>query len=159
MSKIIYLITHGWYNTGANPRMTDMGVKQVEAAKLPVRISMLVCGTGARHVQTLEAVIGRLSPDIQVPPIKFWPLCGSADVPNMERSAMVLAGGGDLIQMSDYLAYEFIRPWELLANLPANTLLIGGEELLLGIGANRSYIKKAGLYELDVTAANVKLIW
>ena len=143
-----YIATHGDKEKGMNPGLTEIGKTQIANLSIPDGIKMVVVGTGKRFVDMLSVLRNRLG-DI---PIKFSPLCGSADSGKKTETGfdVILADGETLVPIGDYIGLIGtpgldLKTW--VNSLPDGTLLLAGRELTGALGCENGEMGK--LYCFD----------
>ena len=145
----IRLIVNGICGFGYNRCMTEEGLEQVRATRDNVlrsipRPPLIVVGNSLLY-RGIYRVIASFFNGV---PVKRSPFLGSAD--GLEKDGHIAVEDGK-IPAGDYIGLRGTRgfdAWEFLKGLPENTLLCGGEELMLALGLGEHYV--AGqLYELD----------
>jgi hypothetical protein len=134
----IYIITHGEKESGGNPGLTETGKRQIASLPIPDGITQVIVGTGRRFLDILAAIEGRI---VNVP-VKYSPLCGSADSGEKSESGFkVMLADGIIVEVGDYIGLIGTPGIDLVAwlkSLPDNTLLCTGREFLGGIGYSNS---------------------
>lgn len=130
----IYIITHGEKGHGTNPGLTEAGRRQIETLPVPNGITQVIVGTGKRFSDTLAIVKNRVGNV----PVKFSPLCGSADSGEKSETGFKVAlADGTNVEVGDYIGLIGTPGIDLtawLGSLADNTLLCAGREFLGGIG-------------------------
>lgn len=140
-----HLITHGDRGFGSNPKHSEMGIDQIKNLTLPEKIDLIVIGTGKRFQEIYQFIQDKLSRI----PVKYSPFCGSAD--GLEADYRIILVDGTLLKDDEYLGMINVPAfdaWKFIADLPDNTLLCAGGELLIALGG-KTINQKGQLYELD----------
>ncbi len=149
---IVWIVTHGELICGPDPLMSPEGIATIEElrAKMPLNISQFLVGTGRRFKQTLE-ILRRKRENV---PVKYSAICGNAAALNADGD-MVLADG-TTFSRSDYIglcdSYSF-HPRIFIDNLPDNTVICGGAELMKTL---YDHPKRGKLYK--ITDGSVMLV-
>lgn len=130
----IYIITHGEKGHGINPGLTEAGKEQIATLPIPDGITQVIVGTGKRFSDILLGIkehVGNV-------PVKFSPLCGSADSGEKSETGFKVAlADGTIVEIGDYIGLIGTPGIDLVAwlgSLADNTLLCAGREFLGGIG-------------------------
>ena len=153
---MVYLITHGKRNFGLDPSHTQEGLDQIAALwdKLPRGISLIVIGTGKRFYEIYCVLQAKLKGI----PIKFSPFCSSAD--GLEADGKIITVEKRTVVPDDYIGLigsNCFDAWKFVSDLPENTLLCSGGELLIALDQKEIY-EKGQLYELDPETKNGRRI-
>ena len=117
-----------------------------EECRLPEDIPLVVVGTGTRfqEIYKLKLFQGFLA-GVSV---KYSPFCGSPD--GLEPNGDVIMAGGALVSLSDYINVQsrYFDSWSFICDLPDNTLLCSGSDLMIALGL-KSINEKGQLFKLD----------
>ena len=154
---MIRLITHGDRYFGPDPVHTPEGIGQIRALItkiLSITVSTIICGTGKRFQEVMKIVIGYY----ENIPIKFSPLCGSAD--GLEKDNTVVLTNGTFVAQEDYMGIignPAIDIWKFIGSLPDNALLCAGGELMIALGF-KTLNQKGHLYEIDSATRSCRII-
>ena len=131
-TRLIYAVTHGEkFPEKPNPGMTEKGFGQVRAlAKfLPRSMTEVVCATGRRHINVVEA--------LNLMPTRVTAVLGGPDSLEVigKMKSIVLADGA-LVDPELYTTLEDMAPAAkaLIASLPDNSVLCVGRPTLIMIG-------------------------
>lgn len=152
-----YLITHGLRNGGANPVHTIEGRAQISNIVLPLGISKVVIGTGARFKEIHDYLVacGRLGVNV---PCVFSPFCGSAD--GLEKGTrVVMVDGQECDLATEYIGLTdpaSFNAWGFIASQPEGTLFCAGGELMTALTGGVG--EKGRLYELDIDTKTATLL-
>jgi len=144
--KMITVVTHGDKENGANPGMTPLGFKQVAALRslLPEKPSMVVCGTGQRHLNVAKA-LGLSS-------TSFSSIAGNADsMEIVDGEKMVILADGSMVPIETYPAVEESIPSAkaLLSEWPNGTVVCSGRPFMMALGYFNN-AKSGAAYRVDV---------
>ncbi|MDO8183788.1 MAG: hypothetical protein Q7T49_02280 [bacterium] len=140
-------MTHGEKESGPNPSLTPVAKVKMGSVTLPQGITNVVVGTGTRFLETYQ----ELKCQLLGVPVKFSPLCGSAD--NGEKSetgVTVFLADGTPVNLSDYLVLIITAGVDLkvwINSLQDQTLLVVGREFLGAIGYKNA--QSGHLYQYD----------
>lgn len=130
----VYIITHGEKDKGVNPRLTEAGKTAITNLSVPNGITQVIVGTGRRFADVFTNIKDRVGNV----PVKYSPLCGSADSGEKSETGFeVILADGTIVNVSDYLGLVGTPGVDLVAwleSLPNGTLLCAGREFLKGIG-------------------------
>ena len=150
MAKVIFVVTHGDKFSGANPRMTPEGFKQVTDLRrlLPRNPSVVLCGTGTRHFDVVSALdLWTLSGNMRVTSVIGGP--DSLEVVNGEK--LVVLANGKLCSPAVYTTLEdsAAAAVALVASLPDNSVVCAGRPLMIMLSEKNA--KSAAVYKITVT--------
>lgn len=150
---MIYLVTHGNRFSGCNPGHTLDGKTQIVRIRedfLPQipKPPLVVVGTGRRFLEIYRT----LSLALEGVPVNYSPFCGSADSMEEDHETIMLASG-DKTTHAQYLSLiacmdTAFLGWRFLSELPDNTLLCAGGELMVALGLT-DINERGQLYRLD----------
>jgi len=143
--KMILVVTHGEKVNGANPGMTPLGFEQVATLSglLPEKPSMVICGTGQRHLDVAKA--------LGLTPTRYSSIAGNADsLEVIDGKKMAVLANGIAVPLETYPAVEESAPSAkvLLSEWPNGTVVCSGRPFMLALGYSDA---KSGMaYRIDV---------
>ena len=167
VEKTIYLVTHGEKhsglvkpeeeNSGPNPGMTEEGKERVAALKpnldelLPCGPAVIHCGTGRRHIDTLEAL--GFPTTSQNRPL-YSDLWGSpASLERIGGEKIIIFADGTITDWEHYkttkhLGKEVIS--RVIAGLDNNSLICSGRPVPARLGRRPEECESGAIYALHV---------
>jgi len=142
--KTVWIVTHGEKNRGPDPIMTLEGLRQVNELRslLPSKVEFVVCGTGYRHQEMLEA-LGLEN----APTIRWTPAVGGPE--SLEGDTVVLPNNQGVSRELYYVADE--RAAGILAVLqavPDGAVICAGRPAIIALGEGDRRAKSAAVYKI-----------
>jgi len=139
----IYVVTHGNTEEGPDPRHTPEGLKRIMELPIPSGVSRVVCGTGRRFLEILDAKLPHMDPSV---PVQYYAAVGGSEAFD---GPTVILPDGRRINKTAYMSVSIngVELWRWLCLLPDRTLLCSGDPLITGLGFNNAL--RGQIYELD----------
>jgi len=125
MEKTIYILLCGETCKGYNPLLTARALEQAHLITLPIVPEAIIIGTGYRHLQMLNAVMGQ-----EIEPTSYSPLCGTGDIV-IKESDVALLDNGKTVQAEKFIP---ANPLPFLNSLENGALLVADREFLVQLG-------------------------
>ncbi|OGE87798.1 MAG: hypothetical protein A3J07_03745 [Candidatus Doudnabacteria bacterium RIFCSPLOWO2_02_FULL_49_13] len=156
MTKRVYIVTHGDKETGANPNMTPVGFSQVQALqnRLPSQPSMVLVGTGRRHLDVATAlgyITCHRSVRLRHPDTRFTPVVGGPEsLEKIKGEDLILLADGATLPRNLYTGTEdgAQSMIQLLLTLPDNSVICAGRPSMILLGKKDA--KSAAVYRVTV---------
>lgn len=156
---MLYAITHGERSSEPNPAHTAEGLKQIASMShklvdYNLAVSFVVTGTGKRFIE-IHQVLQQLIPNFAAIPFERNKICGGPEARN-DKTQNVILPDGTTCPIKDFVAKNYRPPetiWQFLKELPDNTLLCTGRQLIEALGGKSG---KSRLFQIDVERKRIK---
>jgi hypothetical protein len=149
----IFVVTHGDKTNGPNPRMTPKGFEEIASLRhlLPVKIPVLVVGTGGRHLDVATALnyneIRRYSSVVGDP--------DSMEVIDGEKIVILSDGTHINIALYTSLADNSVSAKRFITGLADKTVVCSGRPFMIALGING---KSAAVYRILCNDGEIRQI-
>lgn len=147
LSAEIFVVTHGKKENCANPGMTEEGMREVQSLKklLPTNLTLIISGTGKRHLDVARALGIKIDRYTAV-------LGGPESLEKIYEREVILLADGTQVRKDQYttLPDTEIALKTLILSLPGGTVVCAGRPTMIMM-LGKTDAKSAAVYRITKT--------